>query len=116
MKTEEENNELICEKLLGWHRFTSEGETIGWGRLSQDTLATSVSAPAFTTWATAGLILDALRAKGMTVHIFSERYKFHVEMFDSDSESAKMNFFEADADKAPLAIRAAALEYIRSLK
>jgi hypothetical protein len=113
--TTDEENELICLKLLGWRR-RDPAECRGKWQIHPDRFYDMPNTtPIFTTWADAGLILDALRGKGMVVHFFSEMNKFHVETFARDSESSRIGLFDADASTGPLAIRSAALEYIRSL-
>jgi hypothetical protein len=99
-------NEAICEKLLGWKRSS----IVGYWFPSQEHAGT-VRTPSFTTWADAGLILDALnkRVLGVEVGNFG-RYEAHWYC-DIESLGPPVN----KASTAPLAIRAAALEYIRRL-
>lgn len=60
-------NELICEKLLGWKRYVPdayEGQDRRWKRtitLPGITGDVKEHTPSFTTWAEAGLILEALQ-------------------------------------------------------
>lgn len=89
-------NELICEKLLGWHRPPAPPpgcyNTIDWSE--------SRTTPSFTTWAEAGLILDWLMSHiGPGLPRFRDGLAFRI----------------CNSTLTPLVIRAAALEYIRSL-
>jgi hypothetical protein len=100
-------NELICEKLLGWHRPPAPPpgcyNTIDWSE--------SRTTPAFTTWAEAGLIIDR----------FEELAP--VERVDSVSYSSCAERQMVDLAKLlrvgrlrPADVRAAALEYIKAVK
>ena len=60
--TFEQENEKLCEQLLGWRR-----EGVGWRLPSGEERVT----PCFTTWADAGLILQALRSRQLSVHLQS---------------------------------------------
>jgi hypothetical protein len=96
-------NELICEKLLGWTRSKVHGY---WFRDHGDHQSgLSVSTPTFNSWYHAGVILDALKAKDCIVSI----------QFAGNGGYCAVNHVSADDKPMPLAIRAAALEYIRSL-
>lgn len=105
-------NELICEKLLGWQRrkcFSPyDGRFMGYDFLDGKRETT---APSFTTWADAGLLMDALAKAGQ---------RPDVSCYDGTDWVCLVNATDGDVipkvDKsAPLAIRAAALAYIRSL-
>ena len=63
MSTRQEN-ELICEKLLGWARAENLHDARGRASWSQPTgpAIYTVTTPGFATWAEAGLILEALQA------------------------------------------------------
>lgn len=89
----QKENELICEKLLGWKRghFTNEWSSSAKGLC----LATT---PTFTDWASAGLILEALAARP-----------------DTALSLIKLSLRMRDAQLSPLAIRAAALAYLNGL-
>jgi hypothetical protein len=106
----DQENELICEKLLGWKRATSmlvAKPDFIWmdGHVRRKT-------PRFTAWADAGLILEALAARKAypvvgrcaTVWTCTAHTKPRMDEATGCDESG------------PLAIRAAALEYIRSLR
>jgi hypothetical protein len=98
-------NELICEKLLGWtpclRRITDGARE--WKTQESKYFLT----PSFTTWADAGLILDAL----------PKELEYIVGYCDIEKQWYCGQAVGADtyADTGPLAVRAAALEYIRSL-
>ncbi len=103
-------NELICEKLLGWEplgrTMGSYGVGMSWRRIKGGSV--NHGTPSFTTWAEAGLILDALRTKGMGYSLLA--YRKGAITFVVDGE------LEQYADTGPLAIRATALEYIKAVK
>jgi hypothetical protein len=108
--TEEENIE-ICLRLLGWRRHP-DPELSGWYAPPDDgcfmNSAVHKQFPTFSTWGDAGLIMDALRAKGITFFkLISREWGWHLDMPESVDDDAH--------DTGPLAIRSAALEYIRSL-
>lgn len=89
-------NALICEKLLGWHRPPPPPagcyNTIDWSE--------SRTTPSFTTWADAGLILDWLMG-----HIGPN--------LEGIRDGLALNL--RGRTLSPEKVRAAALEYIRSL-
>jgi hypothetical protein len=107
--TTQEENEQIMEKLLGWHKdqfgdwWRNDPEAINW-------MADAKKLPTFTTWAEAGLILDAFAKAGFrriglvmdreSCAVF-ERGREHIEGYGAD---------------LPAAIRAAALAYLETLK
>jgi hypothetical protein len=99
---EGEENALICARLLGWKQLDFElfdvDGTVNGRRI----------APKFTTWAEAGLILDAMVAKRVTFDVYHEDEDFMTSF-------GGMPACISSATTGPLAIRAAALEYIRSL-
>lgn len=93
-------NESICSKLLGWERRANVGTADGraiWWHHPATTVGTPT--PSFTTWAEAGLILDALQANHMR----------SLSLLISLSKILKGGLLE------PADVRAAALAYIRSL-
>jgi hypothetical protein len=101
-------NDLICEKLLGWTKekcFSQyDGRSMGfvWKRGERD----YPGWPSFTTWADAGLILDALTNKYEEAIVTSTLPGCWL---------ATAGNHGCSGDTGPLAIRAATLEYIRSL-
>lgn len=100
MTTEEENIE-ICEKLLGWARCKTAGPDSWWhikGPCCHSDRDRNL-APAFTDWHGAGLILDALQT---SEHIAAGRL------------CTDLAHILVDGQLNPLAIRSAALAYIRS--
>jgi hypothetical protein len=58
--TDREDNELICEKLLGWKRAKAPGY---WYSDIGPNEFFCRSTPSFNDWGSAGLILDALATK-----------------------------------------------------
>jgi hypothetical protein len=95
-----EANEQICAKLLGW--TPSDG---GWLK-NDGYMYGGCGTPSFTTWAEAGLILDALINLGIGVDVGNSGGGWYCDIYSGlvPSEST-----------GPLAVRAAALQYIRSL-
>lgn len=112
MNTQEEN-ELICEKLLGWRRLTHNGVT-WWevpstaGEFQPCVLVT----PSFTTWAEAGLILDALQVAGQEPDLWNVDAYWYVQASTVGQPYEDI----PHALTAPLAIRAAALAYIKAVR
>jgi hypothetical protein len=99
-------NEAICETLLGWKRSS----IVGYWFPSPCHVGT-LKTPAFDTWADAGLILDALDAKNIGVEVGN--FANFEEHWYCDFEG--MALPTPKGRTAPLAIRACAIEYIRSL-
>lgn len=91
-------NELICEKLLGW---TSDSYIEGrkWPWLDRHGNRRVVT-PTFTDWASAGLILDVLQGLGTAASYHA------LKALDAAFYNCRLT---------PAAIRTVALEYIRSL-
>lgn len=86
-------NEAICEKLLGWNRSS----IVGYWFPSQEHAGT-VRTPSFTTWAEAGLILEALK---------------NVVGWEPARARSQLGWLLKTGELTPLAVRAEALEYIR---
>jgi len=100
-------NELICEKLLGWVKRPSDIPGISFSGWCVPN-GPDESTPSFTTWAEAGLILEAIDKIGLdegSVDVGNGVNLWYCERGQRISQAAT----------GPLAIRAAALEYIRSL-
>lgn len=98
-------NEIICEKLLGWIKRPSDIPGIsfsGWAVPD----GSDESTPSFETWAEAGLILDAIYGEGGDITFATGVGDWWCEINEGPQASHKTG---------PLAIRAAALEYIRRL-
>lgn len=104
-------NALICERLLKWKPARLSG--LGFQMWRPDPYGddgaqwAERSTPSFDTWADAGLILDAL----------PRELEYVVGYCDIEKQWYCGQSIGADtyADTGPVAIRAAALEYIRSL-
>lgn len=92
-------NELICAKLLGWKLVYG-----GWIK-SDGYMYSGCGTPTFTTWAGAGLIIEALAM----LNAFPD-LNYGIDRVWKCSVS---NDRYHRGDTGPLAIRAAALEYIR---
>lgn len=116
--TEQEENELICEKLLGWVRGPTTSRVLlgqAWQRANDPAV---LRTPQFTTWADVGLILDAIVAKGGYYNLGMGSRDEPKEgpwvklLIDSSAEWAK-NYGRGET--MPEAIRAAVLDAIASL-
>lgn len=96
-------NALICEKLLGW----KQSSILGYWFPSPCHVGT-LKTPAFDTWASAGRILEALEIKREPIDVFHE----------DEDWSAELGVYRCTGrgTTGPLAIRAAALEYIKAVK
>jgi hypothetical protein len=111
MTTDEENSE-ICLKLLGLKRVGTRycipgPNEIVWSIPSE--MITRSGTPAFTTWAEAGMILEALAAKDVPFDLYQDG-QWNVGFYGLLKKRTTPT-----CDTGPLAIRAAALAYIRSL-
>jgi hypothetical protein len=100
-------NELICEKLLQWRLLGRSGSSMTIWSLPNGRDGRQ-GTPSFTTWADAGLILDALTINRVVFDVYH-----HDEDFMCSFGGMPVTI--SSATTGPLAIRAAALEYIRSL-
>jgi len=98
-------NELICEKLLGWKRLIYT-TCILWERPPNGVTET----PSFTTWADAGLILDEFESRAPAERVDSVNYRSV-----AGEQMKKLGVLLSRGELRPLAIRAAALDYVRSL-
>lgn len=106
--TEKEENELICEKLLCFTKHCGHPDCNDW--LTPDGLR-YWNNPDFTTWAQAGLLLDALAKAGQRPDVGY----WNDEGWTSFTEHNCMTESTCLAPTGPLAVRLAALEYVRSL-
>lgn len=108
--TEQEENELICEKLLGWTRITDPRVSLASDQPRWHTpeVAYAVPTPAFTTWNSVGLILEALAARGVYLHIEGYPSYWSVRL-----ENTRGRQVEEEAKTGPLALRSAALAYLK---
>lgn len=117
--SDQEENELICERLLGWVRSEVPG-TFGatmwyptpYGSDGEQWRA--VVTPTFTTWAEAGLILDALAKAGRFPSLGETRSSRWAGTYLNDPRDLERSQNLSYGATGPLAIRAAALEYIRA--
>lgn len=99
-------NELICKKLLGWH--PPGGHADIWWHKPNGRIVPKDEMPTFTTWAEAGLILDALRARGVITSIqFTTAGYCAIDSVCSEPPAV---------ENIPLAIRTAAIRYIKAVK
>lgn len=94
---------LIVEKLLGWKRAGDPDVPLWLKPATETRREEQWYTPSFTTWAEAGLILEALghELELTKIHPCGGRWAFSI---------GAMTRFDTSG---PLAIRAAALEYIR---
>lgn len=104
--TTTEENELLCEKLLGWTRLpTFEG---AWELRWNDGTVQGQQwplTPTFTDWASAGLILEALQAEYLRT--LSEVAYITVSTLGRLLTNGRLS---------PAAVRACALEYLEATK
>jgi hypothetical protein len=101
--TEQEENELICEKLLGWKKGTFEGTSLRrWDHEGKLICGPQYGwTPSFTTWADSGMILDWLMSHvGPGLTSFRDDIAFNVR----------------NRTLTPAIVRAAALAYIPQVK
>lgn len=108
MSETQAENEQICEKLLGWER-RSHNKIIWWqpSSMAGEFVPAVLVVPSFTTWADAGLILDAIAktTSGVYVAFMGHAWAVHIGFGQ-----------QWLANTCPLAIRAAALEYIKAVR
>jgi hypothetical protein len=103
-------NELICEKLLGWERWREPGKQLQWKNVIDGGRGWTIEeTPSFTTWAEAGLILDALHARDVIFEMYRDgagtsRWNVVIAMITCSRERS-----------GPAAVRDCALQYIRRL-
>jgi hypothetical protein len=109
--SEQEENQLICEKLLGWKLERGGQGGFDWWEMPNGDEMTTSETPAFTTWVDAGLILDALSMRGERYALEYRHQTQHgePEFFCFISED---NSVDALGHTGPLAIRSAALAYL----
>ncbi len=100
--SEQEENELICEKLLGWTAWQEPGKALQWKQLFDDGRGWTINdTPSFTDWASAGLILDWLMTNiGPELEHVRDEVAFSIR----------------HRKLTPLAVRSAALAYLREGK
>jgi hypothetical protein len=108
MQTE---NELICEKLLGWRMVcrSPDDHSAVW-----NSTYASQRTPSFTTWADAGLILEKLDC--FDIYHTNQYWTLAISAPRPQGMGQTMpRPFEGHSEiSGPLSIRAAALSYIRS--
>lgn len=105
----DQENELICERLLRWRKLFPSSplpgiEFIGW----RDNYGFDKPTPAFTTWAEVGLVLEALSSRDCKSAVGDKSI--------SGGWWCTVGPICELRDTGPAAVRAAALEYIRSMK
>jgi len=120
--SEQEENELLCEKLLGWKRAKHKG-TFGQAMWYDDPYGSdgaqwsTCSTPSFRGWADCGLLLDALAKRGVSINIHFMDLEFTGSSWDVEILQAKARGITATSKaNACAAIRSAALAYVRSQK
>jgi hypothetical protein len=115
--SQQEENDLICEKLLGWKKVLPSvwpDPAIWSEQLTPNTGRGGMETPTFTAWAEAGLILEAVAKTDRT-------YTINLSSNASDGSCWEFVIFfrasepvRAFAETGPLAIRAAALAYLKA--
>lgn len=101
-------NEIICEKLLGWIKRPSDIPGISFSGWCVPN-GPDESTPSFATWADAGLILDALAKAGQRPDLGHYRDGEWHCMVNATDDLVPQTF-----STGPLAIRDAALAYIEA--
>lgn len=106
-------NELICERLLGWRRrpLVDGYPAFKWIPVSNDPTVIFATTPAFDTWQDAGVLLKALAAAGQRP-ILQQLDSNPEEWLCAGGEDGPLYGFEARGADGPAAIRAAALAYL----
>lgn len=108
-------NELICEKLLGWRVIRPDDDAPLW--CVPPTRGFTRPTPSFATWADAGLIAEAFARHGIDYDLettLTEDGTWSTVRVWPDYRPIEPRMFEVRAaDAGPLAFRAAAIEYIR---
>ena len=123
-------NELIAEKLLGWVKVLPSNQSPGsphvhraiWReQLTEHTGRGGMETPTFTTWHDCGLILEAFerlnigRAVSWQLHHCGDGRELHHVSLEWDIGDDASKYAQGEAATTPLAVRAAALSYLRSL-
>ena len=99
--TEQADNELICEKLLGWVRWKEPGQKMQWKNIIDGGRGWTIEdTPTFETWAEAGMILEALQRSPSSYQAMVACERLGERLSDSILD--------------PTEIRAAALAYLRA--
>lgn len=119
MSTQAEN-ELICERLLAWKRCPSCGEQKWYSNYDRRDATSgpflTCVTPSFTTWAEAGLILEAWTAANNDYDIEGTSTEQGLKISARLRQIKGISYvgdFHGHKETAPLAIRAAALDYLR---
>jgi hypothetical protein len=114
--TEQEENELLCEKLLGWVRFPTNiaGAVPQWWKFAD---GSAKATPRFLDGDSMLLLLEALHKRSVIIHLQAmdtDPDDFFCGGFTLHSHSDYL--FEAHGTTYPAAVRAAALAYVRALQ
>lgn len=108
-------NELICTKLLGWGKCEHIAHISG---LFHTPAGKHEEVPSFTTWADAGLVLEAWTAANNDYDIEGTSTEHGLKISARLRQIKGISYvsdFVGYGETAPLAVRAAAIKYIRSL-
>jgi hypothetical protein len=108
-------NALICEKLLGFKRHCDKPGCLDWRIASGQRYWGN---PTFTTWADAGLVLEAWTAANNDYDIEGTSTEHGLKISARLRQIKGISYvgdFVGYGETAPLAVRAAAIKYIRSL-
>lgn len=103
-------NELICEKLLGWVKRPSDIPGISFSGWCVPN-GPDESTPSFTTWADAGLIIDRFEELAPVERVDSLFYSSCAEQ-----QLVDLAKLLRVGRLRPADVRAAALEYIKAVK
>lgn len=105
-------NALICEKLLGLTKHCAAASCPDWRTADGKRFWSN---PTFDNWSDAGLILDALREKALVTMTQLRDGVPQRCTIVTGIEFGNEGIHKGFGGTSPLAIRAAAIEYIRSL-
>lgn len=122
-KSTQAENELIAERLLGWVRWQEPGEALKWKNIIDGGRGWSIEdTPTFTRWSDCGLILEAFerlhigRAVSWQLHHCGDGRELHHVSLEWDIGDDASKYAQGEAATTPLAVRSAALSYLRSLE
>jgi hypothetical protein len=107
--TPQEENELICEKLLGWSRVPFEDAGGARWRCGADNPIATRRTPDFTTWADAGLIIEAFAEleQRPDISLYGKEWFCLINSTEDDESVGH--------ETGPAAVRATALAYLAKI-
>ena len=109
--TTDKENELICEKLLGWKK--GNFPTLGAGHwIDRAGYSNEISPMCFTDWASAGLIVENRQLEGWSCEIYVGG-RSHCVFYKKGAPRGE-RFAGDSVEGAPVAVRAAAISWLRA--